>query len=148
MTDQLIILSTYLVAVSLATERLVTFVKSLIPWLDKTPVDSVSGLPDLPEERKRKIALQILAAIAAWITVSLFIDSFNPLTPVPISADNKMVWPAWLLALLSTGGSTFWNDALGYAKAAKDTKRQQRASQRLDLAEKATLRGTSVRNVL
>jgi hypothetical protein len=147
MTDQLITLSTYLVAVSLATERLVTFVKSLIPWLDKAPVDA-AGLPDLPEERKRKIALQIIAVIAAWITVSLFIDSFNPMTCIPISTDGKMNWPAWMIALLSTGGSTFWNDALGYAKAVKDTKRQERASQRMDLAQKATQRGTNVQDLL
>lgn len=140
MLEQLIILSTYLIAVAMATERLVAFVKSIIPWLAKERMDT-NGLVDVQGEKLRSFLVLSISLLTAWITVSFLNNSFDPTSQMCLSDNSKLCWPAGVIALLSTGGSAFWSNILGYANAVKDIKRQQRDNQRLDLVEKSTQRG-------
>ncbi|HTF17806.1 MAG TPA: hypothetical protein VK658_07025 [Chryseolinea sp.] len=130
MTNELISLSTFVLSVSLATERLVAFVKTLVPWLSKEPLNA-AGLINEEKERYRTLALQVIALACAFITSYLVIEA-QPASSIGIKSDPP--WPVWTIAVLSTAGSAFWSSVLGYANAVKDIKKQERAQQRIRLA--------------
>lgn len=142
MIEQLTALSTLMLAVSLATERFVALVKSFWPWLAEERKDG-NNLIDVEPERKRILAVQIVSLVGAYLTTSIANDSFN-LGKDFCFGDPKMCWPAGIIALLGSGGSAFWTQILGYANAVKEVKKQQRAEQRMELAEKANQRGVSI----
>jgi hypothetical protein len=142
MIEQLIALSTVMLAISLATERFVALVKSFWPWLAEERKDA-NNLIDVVPERKRILAVQLVSLVGAYLTTSLANDSFN-LARDFCFGDPKACWPAALIALLGSGGSAFWTQLLGYANAVKEVKKQQRAEQRLNLAEQANQRGISI----
>lgn len=144
MIEKLIVFSTYLLAVSIATERLVAFVKTLIPWLAKESVTS-NGLVNQAQERWRLLVLQLLAFLCAFITTAL-LNEFT-FAPICMGDAKDNCWPVWLIALLSSGGSAFWSNLLGYANAVKDVKKQERAQQRMALTEQAQQRGISAKEV-
>jgi hypothetical protein len=147
MTDQLIIISTYLVAVSLATERLVALIKSLAPWLAKERTDQ-EGLINLADEKWRNFSVQVLSFLAAWVTTSLLNNSLtDPLADVCLSQESKLCWPTVVIALLSTGGSAFWSNVLGYANAVKDIKKQQRTDLRMNLIQRSKNEKTELNRV-
>jgi hypothetical protein len=135
-TDILILLSTYLGAISLATERFVALVKSIFPWLS-TECKDATGLIDTKKEQWRTLLVQVVSLIGAWITTSLLNEvNFDPTAGMYMGHEAKS-WKAGVIALLSTGGSAFWNNVLGYFTAVKDIKKQQRAEQRMDLVERS-----------
>jgi hypothetical protein len=127
--EKLTALITIVLAVSLATDRLVTLIKSLIPQLADDP--PVNPLVEENEQWKywRKIAVQVIAFLAAWLTCSFLADkeSCDFIQCITISDDFKL--PVVVVALLSMGGSAFWSDLLGWAKAVKDIKKMERAKE-------------------
>jgi O-antigen/teichoic acid export membrane protein len=101
-----------LVALSVASERLVEIIKGLIPFLNKE-----NPYPD--KERIRRVALQCLAVAAGIATAFLA----RPTIPVDlIPANTTDVWPVIALGLLASGGSGFWNSVLTYVTSVKDLK--------------------------
>jgi hypothetical protein len=142
MIQQLVALSTVMLAISLATERFVALVKSFWPWLAEERKDA-NNLIDVVPERKRILAVQLVSLVGAYLTTSIANDCFNPGTDFCFG-DPKVCWPAGIIALLGSGGSAFWTQILGYANAVKEVTKQQRAEQRMQLADKANQRGISI----
>jgi len=115
-----------LVALSIASERLVDIIKGLIPWLNQPRPKSV-------EEGWRKAALQLLA-VAAGITTAWLA---NPVVPdfIPHDFVGKLA-----LGLLASGGSGFWNSILAYVTKAKDLKAAEAENRHIEArAKRATL---------
>ena len=140
MLSALDLLVPFLVALSLASERLVTLVKTLFPWLTvekQTPAQEV----DLIEDRPRRIIVQLLAFAAALITTMLVANTGNPFAQVPVGKELRI--PVYLVAFLASGGSAFWNNVLGFTKAAKDVKQVEKASVTLNYHAQAALQGVT-----
>ncbi len=99
-----------LVALSIASERLVDIIKGLVPWLNQQRRKPA-------EEGWRKAALQILAVIAGITTAWLASAA------IPRGVGIPDDWTGTLaLGLLASGGSGFWNAILSYVTKAKDLK--------------------------
>ena len=109
----------FLLAVSLASERLIAILKTFVPWfaIDKTkdPENSSNSLC----EKTRRLSIQGLALLAGWLTASFMTkDGFDPFGNVEL-----FNIPAFIVGLLASGGSAFWNQLLGYTKAVRDIKK-------------------------
>lgn len=123
--DDLTGLITVILAISLASERLVTFLKTLIPQLaDKAP-----GQVQVPQsDYIRQVIVMLLAFLSCWLTSSFLITdckSFLCLKdPIDLKGSSLDI-PVYLMALLASGGSAFWASLLGYTKAVKDIKKEQ-----------------------
>jgi len=100
---------TLILSVSVAGERLVALVKTIVPWLNK-PTDPITPTDD-DTEKYRKIALMVIAFLCCWLTAYLL-----PVKPEFTSTP--------LLGLLASGGSAFWTSLLGYTKAVSEIKVQ------------------------
>jgi hypothetical protein len=124
-----------ILAVSLASERLVTMIKTLFPgWLaDEKKTETLEI--DLSADKWRRIVVMILAFIASWGTSTLLTDGYDPFGQVTINSDLKI--STFLLGLLASGGSAFWSNLLGYSKAVKDIRVQQKAKDSLAFHQKA-----------
>jgi len=109
-----------LVALSVASERLVEIIKGLVPWLNEQRANST-------EEGWRKAALQLLAVAAGFATV--WIAPTN--AGVPADFMGKLA-----LGLLASGGSGFWNSILTYVTKAKDIKEAEADSKQVDVQQK------------
>jgi hypothetical protein len=133
--ETITILISYILAVSLASERLVTIIKTLLPeWLadeKKTAAQEV----DLVRDRWRRIRVILLAFLSAYVTSSLLVGNFNPFLDVRIIDGHPL--PLIVLAFLASGGSAFWSNLLGYTKAVKDIRVQRRAQENLQYHEEA-----------
>ena len=103
---------TLILALSVASERLVEIIKGFIPALDKP------NTTDEKAESRRKSYLQILAVIAGIVTAYLAQDY----VPKEI-ADSTKGWSIFGLGLLASGGSGFWNSILTYVTKVKDIKK-------------------------
>jgi len=103
-----------LLAVSIASERLVEIVKGFIPWLNQANVDPV-------HEGFRKSALQLLAVVSGIVTAYLS----SPVLAQSLSgiSDRRIVIVS--IGLLASGGSAFWNAILSYLLQVKDLKKQE-----------------------
>jgi len=110
-TSQLTSFLSLLVALSVASERLVEITKGFIPGLDRPH-------PDPRRESIRKAFLQILAVFAGILTVFLA----NPLIPREIHQASGLLEIIGL-GLLVSGGSGFWNSVLTYVTKVKDIKK-------------------------
>jgi O-antigen/teichoic acid export membrane protein len=99
-----------ILALSVASERLVEIIKGLLPFLNQENSDPT-------KEGWRRAALQFLAVAAGIITAVLA----RPAIPADISAATN---PLSILALglLASGGSGFWNSVLTYVLRIKDIK--------------------------
>lgn len=117
-TTNLTAIISLLVALSVASERLVEIVKGLIPALNQEN-------PDPTKEGWRRAILQILAVAAGIITAFLA----SPVVPGNIFHG---VTGNLALGLLASGGSGFWNSILSYANKAKEVKSAEAASKKLD----------------
>lgn len=104
-----------IVALSVASERLVEIVKGAVPWL-------ADASPDATRERWRRMALQVLAVASGVVTALL---------AQPLLGDEagRLNDPLGLVALglLASGGSGFWNAILGYVLKVKDIKKEEAA---------------------
>jgi hypothetical protein len=98
-----------IVALSVASERLVEIVKGMVPLLNQEQAEA-------QRESLRQAVLQFLAVVAgivtAFLTRPLVIELF-PQLPV-----NVLTLLA--LGLLVSGGSGFWHSVQGYVNSVKD----------------------------
>jgi hypothetical protein len=99
-----------ILALSVASERLVEIVKGFIPPLTKP-------LQDPHREAIRCSVLQILAVLSGVVTSYLARDYI----PQEVS-DVAKGWSVWGLGLLASGGSGLWNSILTYFLKIKDIK--------------------------
>ena len=110
--ETLLTIVTLLVALSVASERLVEIVKGLVPFLNEKNENST-------REGWRKAALQVMA-VGAGIATALLAQS-SLLDAVPAQWQSKSGVVA--LGLLASGGSGFWNAVLSYVLQVKDFKK-------------------------
>jgi predicted cation transporter len=105
----------FVLALSLVTERIVAFVKQVVPALDEG-----AGAVDLAKaetrERGRRVSVQLLAVGASAVVLNL-------MEPSATIAVGGREYPIWFLAILGSGGSSFWSQILGFTRAARDLKR-------------------------
>jgi hypothetical protein len=107
-----------ILALSIASERLVEIIKGLIPWLDKQN-------PDPRGEGIRRTCLHILAVISGVLTVYLAKDYIPEDVARPTGS-----WAILGLGLLASGGSSLWNSVLSYLTNVKDIKKLEVATAR------------------
>jgi hypothetical protein len=122
-----------LLAVSLATERLVTIAKTTFPQGLADDRRNEAGEVDLVADRSRRLVLQAVALVGAWITSAL-IASRGQLTPeafLGVVHAGTVAIPAPVVALLACGGSAFWAQVVQYVGAVKDIAATRRASESL-----------------
>lgn len=100
------------VAISVATERIVEIIKGFFPFLNQQSTDAAI-------EGRRKAIIQLLAATSGVGTILLV----APMFPANNFTDN------WLgkiaLGLIASGGSGFWNSIQGYVAQAKEVKKAE-----------------------
>ncbi|MCD4735490.1 MAG: hypothetical protein K8R53_05570 [Bacteroidales bacterium] len=112
-------------AISLATERMVLMIRTpqkllwIIPlglWLNEENKEYPK------KDGPRQLMLQLISFLCAIFTVGWFaVDGWNPLGSISIASQTM---PLWLIAILATGGSSFWKNLLGYTKAIRDEKKK------------------------
>lgn len=115
-------------AVSLASERLVTLLKTLIPWLVGPP----AGTADVPE-KWRQVTVMLITFVIAWLTASFLKGRFNPWESIILKTDSDVHLPFWFIGFLASGGSAFWASLLGYTSAVKNLRTHQLVSEKLAL---------------
>ena len=113
-SSQLENIITMLIAISIASERLVEIIKGYFPWLNLENQDPVI-------EGRRKSALQILAVVAGIVTAFLT-------QPFVAGSFSAIKHPD----LMASGGSAFWNVILNYLLQVKNLKKQQVSSVKTD----------------
>ena len=120
---------TIILAISVASERLIAVLKTIFPWLSGS---QPPGKPLNPKnENIRQLVVMLISFSAAWVT-SAFLGGtqFDLLKTVPIG-DPAVHIPAVILGVLASGGSAFWTSLLGYTKAVKDIKTEQGVQEKL-----------------
>lgn len=105
-------LAALVVALSIASERMVEIVKGYIPYLSTSKDDPA-------QESRRRSMIQLLAVLAGIGTSFLAAPALPPET-IP---DNWM--SKFALGLLASGGSGMWNSIQGYMSQAKEVKKAQ-----------------------
>ena len=110
-----------ILALSIASERLVEIVKGFIPPLTKPT-------PNPQREAVRCSILQILAVVSGIVTSYLAQDYI----PKEVS-DVVKGWSVVGLGLLASGGSGFWNSILTYLLKVKDIKTVEAEAAKADL---------------
>ncbi|MFZ1729077.1 MAG: hypothetical protein WBQ23_02685 [Bacteroidota bacterium] len=99
----------YIVALSIAAERMVEIVKGIIPFLNKKAEDE-------KVERWRVVSLQLLAVASGMLTAHLAMPAVSELVPASWQGLPGIA----ALGLLASGGSSLWNSVLGYASSVKE----------------------------
>jgi len=114
--------STVLVAISLATERLVVVVKTVFPKLATAPT-LPPGADENVHDRGRRLMVigvaYLCALVTSWFVAGGWFIQY---------ADHSRQLSVFAVALLASGGSAFWTQVVGFASAAKDA-RQVEAKQ-------------------
>ena len=106
--EDLINIITLLLALSIASERLVEILKNLSQFLREQKSDA-------EEEGRRKSAIQALGIVAGIITALLARPAI-----VQIAPNMGGILPTLALGLLASGGSGLWNSVLTYVLKVKD----------------------------
>lgn len=141
-------MTTTLLAISLASERVVTILKTTFPvWLadeKKTETQEV----DLVADKSRRLLVLLISFAASWITASFLADkpgllhsNFLGTISFGSAEGNTTDFPVWIMGLLASGGSSLWSNFLGYTKAVKDVQTQRKASEGLQFNKDAQDRG-------
>ena len=120
--DNFYVLITFLIALSLAVERIVLIIRTPIGWLNEEKQDNrlLEGL--------RKL-LVLLITLAASIVTTGFLagDGWSLYETLNIgSAEHPFRIPFTVIAILAMGGSSFWKNILGYTKAVRDLRTETR----------------------
>ena len=127
-TTKLTTVISLLIALSIASERLVDIIKGLVPWLNQQRRKPA-------EEGWRKAALQILAVIAGITTAWLASAAIPKGVGIPDDWTGTLA-----LGLLASGGSGFWNSLLPYVAKAKDLKAAEAETRQIEArVKRATL---------
>lgn len=117
-----------LVALSVASERLVEILKGFVPYLN-TKLEEGSY-----EEGVRSSIVQMLAVISgiltAWLASGYLPDTLK-------IANLSSNWNILGLGLLTSGGSGFWNSILTYVTKVKDIKKAEAKESAIAANEKA-----------
>ena len=114
-----------IMALSVASERLVEIIKGLIPSLNQENSDP-------KKEGWRRAALHILAVIAGIVTAILA----KPMIPTRIGeAISIGTLHILALGLLASGGSGLWNSVLTYFLKIKDIKEIEAEQKKEELAK-------------
>jgi len=103
---------TMIIALSVASERLVEIVKGVWPWLDQER-------PSRTSEARRKAVVQVLAVVAGIVVTAL---TWN-LVGAVIAPGKTPVWSVLAVGLLASGGSGFWHTILGLVTSSRDLRR-------------------------
>ena len=106
-------LVTLLIALSVASERLVEILKGVIPFLGQEFTD------DAKKEGRSRSALQFLAVLAGVVTALLAKPVLGDAIPQAMQNPTGVL----ALGLLASGGSGFWNSILGYFMQVKELKK-------------------------
>jgi hypothetical protein len=125
--NQLGALAAVLLAASLATERLLTIFKTLIPWLAVEKTTAAQEV-DLSADKSRRLLLQACAILASYVTIGLIFNTWDPGRNIPIGSEQ---YPQGVLAFLGSAGSAFWNGVVGYVKEGKNARTVELARARL-----------------
>ncbi|HHO0107652.1 hypothetical protein [Klebsiella quasipneumoniae] len=120
-SSQLENIITMLIAISIASERVVEIIKGYFPWLNLEKQDPV-------REGKRKSALQLLAVGAGIVTAFLT----QPFVAGSFSAFKHPDLMTLCIGLMASGGSAFWNAILNYLLQVKNLKKLQVNSVKAD----------------
>ena len=117
-TTKLTSVISLLIALSVASERLVDIIKGLIPWLNqqrRKPAHEGGG--------KRPQIVAVIAGITtAWLSSAA----------IPKGVGIPDDWTGtFALGLLASGGSGFWNSILTYVAKAKDLKAAEAETQQI-----------------
>lgn len=101
-----------LIALSVASERLVEITKGYMPSLSQARDDPAA-------EGRRKATVQFIAVAAGIITTFLVAPAL-PENTIPDNWLSKLA-----IGLIASGGSGFWNSIQGYVAQAKEVKKAQ-----------------------
>jgi len=112
-TDQLILMATFILSLSIASERLVEIIKGFVPALNKASDDPAA-------EGRRRSYLQMLAVVSGIVTAYLARDFIPPGIADPTNSVAIIG-----LGLLASGGSGLWNSVLTYLLQIKDLKKTE-----------------------
>ncbi|RWY50086.1 hypothetical protein [Mucilaginibacter gilvus] len=127
-----------ILAISLASERLVTFIKTLVPPLNTPEPPPVP--PFSTQEKTRRFIVMILAFLTGWLAAKLmgteegfFSGRLN------VGTEALPIWiPYFIIGLMASGGSAFWAKILEYIKAVNDIKGQFATQERMNTQMKMT----------
>jgi hypothetical protein len=129
-----------LLAIALAAERFVTFLKNVFPWLADHPPGSKNAPTD-GHEWLRRTSVQTIGFVAAWL-VSGYLSSttatWSPLGSMAFGDGGGHKLPVWVVGLLASSGSALWSSVLGLTSAAKDIRKQTVVSTGIDINERQT----------
>ena len=117
MTQDIIKLLTLVLGISVAGERLVTIIKSFVPWLPAPAGTGATG-PVTNSDIAKKIGLIVISFGCCLLTTALFHKDAPSLSAFDMGTLGKI--SSWIVALMATGGSAFWTNLLGYFSALKD----------------------------
>jgi drug/metabolite transporter (DMT)-like permease len=113
-----------LVALSVASERLVEILKGLCSFLNQENSDK-------KKEGWRRASLQALAVVAGIITALLAQPAIKAVVP-----GLSEHWAGIVaLGLLASGGSGFWNAVLAYVLSVKDIKKVEAVTKKRSIAK-------------
>ncbi|PWK80180.1 hypothetical protein LX99_00644 [Mucilaginibacter oryzae] len=118
-----------ILAISLASERLITLVKTNFSWLQEPP-PTVPPVND-GKEKTRRSALMIIAFIVSWVTARYSNGEHGFFETFWLGKDDTHI-PVALIGLMASGGSAFWTNLLGYVSAVKDVNKQKSQQETLN----------------
>ena len=135
MIEQLGDFALVLLAISLASERLVVVAKTLVARLQNPMEQRLrSGHADVPSLTDKPRRLWVLAAsfLAAYLTAAFLAQGVEDLRTYWSEGllggkvrIGQRPWPVWIVALMASGGSAFWAQVVAYASALKDVRQAQ-----------------------
>lgn len=130
-----------ILGVSLANERLLEILKTQIPWLSNQFESLAEKQKVTKNEKGRKIVIQLITISTGWLTASFFADAGEAIEGEAISLGffknlffgsiNEI--PVFLIGVLASAGSAFWNQVFSYTKAVKDIRKQAATSENIKL---------------
>jgi len=107
--DNLSTVVAVLIALSVATERLVDIIKGLIPAINQKNEDPI-------KEGRRRTVLQVMGVLGGIVTALLC----QPVLSVVLPETWNSLPGILALGLLASGGSGFWSSIQSYVLNAKD----------------------------
>ena len=118
-----------ILAISLAGERIVAIVKTMMPgWFaDPAAAASDAPAPSPTADRGRRLRVQAVAFVACWAATASLTENFALLGTIPL---DGLKLPTALVGLLAMGGSAFWAQVLGISSALKDLKEAEANARR------------------
>lgn len=109
----------FLAAMSMSVERIVEIVKTLIPFLCKEN-------PDQRLEQKRRILIHLIAVAFACLIVWFAQKEIQAMFPQIFKTSEQISLAGiFIIGLLASGGSGFWNQSLRIVEEIKKAKKFQ-----------------------